>query len=47
MLTGNAVSLNKAKVSDVNLEVSIKDFSHGAYLLVGKGRRENYLVKLI
>lgn len=47
MLTGNAVSLNKAKVSDVNLEVSVKDFSHGAYLLVGKGRRENYLVKLI
>lgn len=47
MVTGNAVSLNKVKVNDVALQLNPSNFMHGAYLLVGKGRRENYLVKLI
>lgn len=47
MVTGNAVSLNKTKVNDVAMPMSPSSFMHGKYLLVGKGKKENYLVKLI
>ncbi len=47
MVTGNAVSLNKTKVADVALLVNPSHFMHGKYLLVSKGKKENYLVKLV
>lgn len=47
MVTGNAVSLNKTKVNDVAMQLNVSSFTHGKYLLVGKGRRDNYLVKLV
>lgn len=47
MVTGNAVSLNKTKVNDVAMPISPSSFMHRKYLLVGKGKKENYLVKLI
>ncbi|MBI3519827.1 MAG: tyrosine--tRNA ligase [Bacteroidetes bacterium] len=47
MFTGNAVSISKAKVTDVNATINLEAFSGGKYLLVSKGKKENYLVKLI
>jgi tyrosyl-tRNA synthetase len=47
MFTGNAVSLNKTKLSDVSAIINIDNFNGGTYLLVGKGKKENYLIKLV
>lgn len=47
MIAGNALSLNKEKQADVALQVSLSHFMHGRYLLVGKGKKENYLVKVV
>lgn len=46
-VTGNAVSINKTKVTDVNATINTEAFCGGKYLLVGKGKKENYLIKLI
>jgi len=47
MVTGNAISINKAKVADVNASLDLTHFNSGKYLLVSKGKKENYLIKLI
>lgn len=47
MIAGNALSLNKEKQADVALQVSLSHFMHGRYMLVGKGKKENYLVKIV
>jgi tyrosyl-tRNA synthetase len=47
MIAGNAVSLNKVKYSGVEKFISINNFIHGKYLLISKGKKENYLIKLI
>ncbi len=47
MVTGNAVSINKTKVSDVNTIINPDAFNSGKYLLVSKGKKENYLIKLV
>ncbi len=47
MVQGNAVSLNKNKVSDVATQLSLSDFNSEKYLLVSKGKKENFLIKLI
>ena len=47
MVQGNAVSLNKVKIADVNATVNLADFIGEKYLLVSKGKKENYLIKLI
>ena len=47
MVTANALSLNKAKSTDVAMQLNLSSFTAGKYLLVGKGKKENYLVKLI
>lgn len=47
MVQGNAVSLNKVKIADVNATVNLADFIGEKYLLVSKGKKENYLLKLI
>lgn len=47
MVSGNAVSLNKTKVADVAMQVNASNFMHGKYLLVSKGKKENYLIKLV
>lgn len=47
MLTGNAVSINKTKATDVNLLVDLAQFNSSKYLLVSKGKKENYLIKLV
>lgn len=47
MVSGNAVSINKTKIADVNAIINQTHFNSGKYLLVSKGKKENYLVKLI
>ncbi len=47
MVTGNAVSINKTKVADVNAVINTDAFNSGKYLLVSKGKKENYLIKLV
>lgn len=47
MIQGNAVSLNKTKVADVQANLNLTNFIGEKYLLVSKGKKENYLLKLI
>jgi len=47
MVTGNALSLNKTKATDVNATINLDSFNGEKYLLVSKGKKENYLIKLI
>lgn len=47
MITGNAVSISKTKVTDVNAVINLDSFNGGKYLLVSKGKKENYLIKLV
>ena len=47
MITGNAVSINKTKVIDANALIDLSQFNNQTYLLVSKGKKENYLLKLI
>lgn len=47
MFTGNAVSISKTKVTDVNAVINLDAFNGEKYLLVSKGKKENYLIKLV
>lgn len=47
MISGNAVSINKTKIADVNAIMNLDAFIGGNYLLVSKGKKENYLIKLV
>ena len=47
MIQGNALALNKTKVSDVTMNLTMSNFIADTYLLVSKGKKENYLVKLV
>lgn len=43
----NAVSVNKVKFTDVNTSLNLSSFIRESHLLIGKGKKENYLVKLV
>lgn len=47
MIQGNAVSLNKTKIADVQANLNLTNFIGEKFLLVSKGKKENYLIKLI
>jgi len=47
MISGNAISINKTKIADVNAVLNLDSFNSCKYLLVSKGKKENYLIKLI
>ena len=47
MIQGNALALNKTKVSDVNTNLTLSNFIADTYLLISKGKKENYLVKIV
>jgi tyrosyl-tRNA synthetase len=47
MVSANAVSLNKTKATDVNMQLNPASFTSNTYLLISKGKKENYLVKLV
>ncbi len=46
MLSGGGVSLNKRKVTESDLKLETSHFLKGKYLLVQKGKKNYYLVKL-
>ncbi|MGB4772958.1 MAG: tyrosine--tRNA ligase [Chitinophagaceae bacterium] len=45
MIQGGGVSINKEKLTDVNLIIGNNHLLHGKYVLVQKGRRNFYLIK--
>lgn len=47
MVQGNAVSLNKVKIADIAATVNLSNFITEKYLLISKGKKENYLIKVI
>jgi tyrosyl-tRNA synthetase len=47
MVQGNAVSLNKIKMTGDSKMLGLSNFIHDKYLLVSKGKKENYLVKIV
>ena len=47
MISGNAVSINKMKVIDANATIDLSQFNDQTYLLISKGKKENYLIKLV
>jgi tyrosyl-tRNA synthetase len=47
MITGNAISINKIKATDANANITTASFINETYLLISKGKKENYLLKLI
>lgn len=47
MILANAVSLNKNKTTDTNKTIDMSYFTGQKFLLVSKGKKENYLIKLV
>ncbi len=47
MITGNAVSLNKNKTTDAAVMIDTSKFIADKYLLISKGKKENYLITLV
>ncbi len=47
MISGNALSINKTKITEVNKLLTIDNFIAGKYILISKGKKENYLIKLV
>jgi len=47
MIQGNAVSINKTKIADITAVISLSQCIGDTYLLISKGKKENYLIKLI
>ena len=47
MIQGGGVSINKDKVASIDYEVSEKDIIDGKYILVQKGKKNYYLLRVI
>jgi tyrosyl-tRNA synthetase len=47
MVQGGGLSINKEKVSDTELAATPDMFIGGRYLLVQKGKKNYYLVKMV
>jgi tyrosyl-tRNA synthetase len=46
-IKSNAVSVNKTKISDANMEVNTDEFMHGHYMIVENGKKNKYCLKLV
>jgi tyrosyl-tRNA synthetase len=47
MITGGGVSFNRKKVEDVSLIVDKAFLLHGKYIMIQKGKKNHYLIKVI
>ena len=47
MVQGGGVSLNKAKVTDINYEVTEADIINGHYILAQKGKKNYFIINVI
>ncbi|MFT6000147.1 MAG: tyrosyl-tRNA synthetase [Neolewinella sp.] len=43
-IQGNAISINKEKISDVDATVSAEDLLHGKFMMMDNGRKKRYMV---
>jgi tyrosyl-tRNA synthetase len=46
MLQGGGVSLNKEKVADPDLVVTAGDLIHDRFILIQKGKKQYYLIRV-
>jgi tyrosyl-tRNA synthetase len=46
MVTGGGLSINKEKISDPQHRVTKEDYINGKYLLVQKGKKNYYLIRV-
>ena len=47
MVQGGGVSLNKAKVGDINAEITSEDIINGHYILAQKGKKNYFIINII
>ena len=47
MIQNGGVSINRNKVTDINQTISLADLLHGKFLLIQKGKKHYYLVRII
>ena len=47
MVQGGGVSLNKAKVADINYEVTADDIINGHYILAQKGKKNYFIINIV
>ena len=47
MIQGNALAINKTKVTDTMATLELTHFIGEKYLLLSKGKKENYLIKVV
>ena len=47
MLQGGGVSLNKAKMTDVNADITAADIVNGHYILAQKGKKNYFIINVI
>ncbi len=43
-ILGNAISINKIKIADVEATVSSTDLLHGKFMMVDNGKKKRYMV---
>ena len=43
-IQGNAISVNKEKISDVEATVSVADLLHDKFMMVDNGKKKRYMV---
>ena len=46
MIQGNGLSINKDKMADPNYELSEKDILDDKYVLIQKGKKNYYIIKV-
>jgi tyrosyl-tRNA synthetase len=46
MVTGGGLSINKEKISDPNHRITKEDYINGKYLIVQKGKKNYYLIRI-
>ena len=46
MLAGGGLSINKEKISDPNYRITKNDFINGKYLIIQKGKKNYYLIRV-
>ena len=47
MIQGNALAINKNKITDTMATITLSQFVGNTYLLISKGKKENYLLKVV
>ncbi len=43
-IQGNAIAINKEKIADAELIINHSHLIHGQYIMIGKGKKNNYLI---